>query len=356
MNNTAYSGRIQHRAKKDRESNFELLRIIAMLLVLVVHASFRALDAPSVSDVINNPLSSFLRFQSESVSIICVNVFILITGWFGINPRALRLCAFYFQVVFIGISIYLCLFLLGKVEPWGMSEWIRLLLCRRGLWFVGAYIVLYIISPILNSFVLNTNRKTFRTVLVAFFIIQTIYGFSSRWEFFCSGYSPLSFAGLYLLSRYIRIYSCKCFSFNKWCDISIFLCSTLFTSLASMILVGHAGQDAWLLYEYLSPTVIVGSVYFFLFFSKISFHSSFINWIAGSAFAVYLFHCDPLIFNEYYLATIRTYYINNSSLLFIFHTGILIITMFGLSIIIDRIRQYTWQRLLLKYRQIHVEK
>jgi hypothetical protein len=30
--------------------------------------------------------------------------------------------------------------------------------------------------------------------------------------------------------------------------------------------------------------------------------------------------------------------------------------MFGLSIIIDRIRQYTWQRLLLKYRQIHVEK
>lgn len=50
--------------KKERLSNFELLRIIAMFLVLVVHADFFALGAPNREDVITEPLSSFGRYFS----------------------------------------------------------------------------------------------------------------------------------------------------------------------------------------------------------------------------------------------------------------------------------------------------
>ena len=45
-----------------RDSNMELLRIIAMLLVLIVHANFKALGVPSQIDVITIPFPSFLRF------------------------------------------------------------------------------------------------------------------------------------------------------------------------------------------------------------------------------------------------------------------------------------------------------
>ena len=69
----------QNHTRKERDSNLELLRIIAMLLVLMVHADFKALDTPTVGEIINNPESSFLRFLCESISIICVNVFIFIT-------------------------------------------------------------------------------------------------------------------------------------------------------------------------------------------------------------------------------------------------------------------------------------
>ena len=44
---------------KKRESNFELLRIIAMLLVMITHATFLALGVPTHDDSINIPYSSF---------------------------------------------------------------------------------------------------------------------------------------------------------------------------------------------------------------------------------------------------------------------------------------------------------
>ena len=342
---------LQHDRKK-RDSNFELLRIIAMLLVLMVHAGFKALNAPSVEEVFDSPASSFLRFLNESISIICVNVFILITGWFGIRPRVSRICALIFQVMFIGIFIYICLIILRKVDAWKLSDWIRLLLFRRGLWFVSAYLVLYIFSPVLNTFATNASKDTFKKVLLSFFIIQTVCGFSSKWTFFCSGYSPLSFAGLYLLARYIKLFRSEFFNFNKWCDMAIYLSLTLFTTFASMIMVGYARSDGWLLYQYLSPAVIVSSVYFFLFFTKITFCSSFINWIASSAFTIYLFHCDPLVFERYYLAPIRKFYFNDSLPVFLIHTAILIIIFFSLSILIDKIRESVWHRLLNIYIQI----
>jgi surface polysaccharide O-acyltransferase-like enzyme len=337
--------------KKLRDSNLELLRIIAMLLVLMVHAGFKALDAPTVAEVLTSPVSSFLRFLSESLSIICVNVFVLITGWFGIRPKVSRFCGLVFQVMFIGLFIYLVLLLLGKVEIWGVAEWGRLLILRRGLWFVGAYMVLYIISPILNAFVATADKKTFRNVLIAFFAIQTVYGISSQWAFFFSGYSPLSFAGLYLLARYMKLYPARFSTLKKGYDAAIYFCTVLFTASLSMVF-GWVGHDAEVLYEYLSPSVIVSSVYFFLFFTKLSFHSKAVNYVASSAFAVYLFHCDPLFFIPYYLVPIKHFYLNDSLPLFLLHTTALIISVFLVSILVDKIRLFVWNRIhLLEYRK-----
>ncbi len=38
--------------RKRRDSNMELLRILAMLIIMIVHADFRALNVPSSSDLL----------------------------------------------------------------------------------------------------------------------------------------------------------------------------------------------------------------------------------------------------------------------------------------------------------------
>ena len=62
--------RIFERQVKMRESNMELLRILAMVLVMVVHANFRALSAPTFSEFSLMPSSTFLRLLTESISIV----------------------------------------------------------------------------------------------------------------------------------------------------------------------------------------------------------------------------------------------------------------------------------------------
>ena len=81
---------------KERDSNIELLRIVAMLLVMMVHANFFTLGPPSQTDINTSFVSSFMRFFCESLCIICVNVYILISGWFGINAKAKRIIEFIF--------------------------------------------------------------------------------------------------------------------------------------------------------------------------------------------------------------------------------------------------------------------
>ena len=69
-NNIAIGGKI-------RQSNLELCRILAILLVVLVHANFAWCGWPS-----NFSECNFARLLIEGFAIIGVNVFVLITGYF----------------------------------------------------------------------------------------------------------------------------------------------------------------------------------------------------------------------------------------------------------------------------------
>lgn len=105
------------------------------------------------------------------------------------------------------------------------------------------------------------------------------------------------------------------------------------------------GKGISFIFDYSSPLIILASSYFFLFFTKISFYNRAINWIASSAFAVYLFHADPLIFEPYYLDTIRCWHSSTTLPMFLLQTSGLIIAVFCLSILLDKIRLYVWNKL-----------
>ena len=85
---------------KTRDSNIELLRMLAMFLVLLVHADFFSLGTPTLQDIQTSTLDSTLRIFFEALSIVCVNVFVLISGWFGIRPSLKGVSNFIFQCLF----------------------------------------------------------------------------------------------------------------------------------------------------------------------------------------------------------------------------------------------------------------
>lgn len=194
---------------KTRESGIELLRIIAMLMVMFVHADFLAIGAPNSADIVNNVADASVRVWIQTLTMCCVDIFVLISGWFSINPKIKSVSAFLFQCLFFYFGIYIVLMLLGQTSL--SVKGIKICIVATKLnWFIKSYLFLYILAPVLNIYVQQVDRKTQRNVLLAFYSMLFVYGwlFDATYEI-AYGCSTLSFIGLYLTARYIRVFQPK---------------------------------------------------------------------------------------------------------------------------------------------------
>lgn len=329
--------------KKTRDSNIELLRMLAMFLVLLVHADYFSLGQPTAEDIQTNLLDSSLRVFFESLSIVCVNVFVLISGWFGIRPSLKGISNFIFQSLFFLFGLYIITLLIGTstLSLKGIAE---CFVVTKLNWFIKAYLLLYILSPVLNTFVENTDRIIFRNVLVAFFAFTCTYGWIGAAKFMMGGYSTLFFIGLYLLARYIRIYQPWFSRFKLTTDIALYIVvSVIVTALCVIppLLTNIDFQPYW---AYISPNTIVGAVFLLLAFTKFNFKNKFVNWCGASCFAVFLLHTNPntlWYFKELFL------YLHSilSVLEFWGVTFVLLVIIFFIAILIDQIRILVWNRI-----------
>lgn len=290
--------------QQQRYSNFELLRIVAILFVLLLHANFFALEGPHTQDIASQPLDSTLRILFQTISIVCVDVFVMISGWFGIHPSKKSFCNLMFQIAFYLILIYVLAIAMGYATL-SVKGFQDLFLTTPSNWFLKAYICLYIFSPTLNLFVQQASRKEFRVLLLSFFIFQTIYGwiFPKSTDYIQGGYSPISFMGLYLLARYIRIHKSKWSTNTIRNDIMLYIgitvCVIVVCITPPMLKITQDTIYGYNFLTYISPTTILMALLMILITSKLHLHSRFVNWVASSSFAVYMVYVNPNILTSY---------------------------------------------------------
>ena len=311
-----------------------------MLLVLVVHANFLSLSEPTHLETIESPIISFSRYLIQSLSIVCVNVFILISGYFGIRTNLKKISSLLYQVYFWIFFIHFILNVLHLEENRNIGEWISSFLLFD-YWFIRAYIILYIISPVLNTFIINSSPKKISNFLISFFLLQTVYCFY-RDSFYQIGYSPISFIGLYVLARYIRLYPPQWCLLNIKYDFVFYLLSAFLLSSIEFIQNRFSILNTFYHYGYSHPIVIASSIFLFLAFSKIQFSNSTINFIGASSLAVYLFHCHGSILHTYYCTQIMQWFKSQDTINFIIYTIGFIILVYVGAILIDKLRLYTW--------------
>lgn len=316
-----------------RNSNFELLRLVAMLLVVLLHTNYFSLGAVESVDFQTAHIIPFLKVFFEQACIICVNVFVLISGWFGIKPTLKGGFSLLYQVFFYHIIIILFALWMGiNVPTWMVVDTFYL---GYPYWFVTSYLILYVTSPILNIFIEKATRKMYFTVLMAFFILE----FSIAWiggTDFNNGYSFTSFIGLYLLARFIRIYPIKITQKRGSFDICLYFLMTLIP-----ILLFYITKRSLNMISYASPFVVLASLFFFLAFSKLKFQSKLINYLACSSFSIYLVHQHPFI-KPYFIELMNNMYNYLGGALYIVFV-VLFAVIFGLAcIMVDKIRIVTW--------------
>lgn len=251
---------------RQRLVNFELLRIIAMLMVLGLHANFMALGQPTLDDIFT--VTGLTRTLLQSLCIIAVNVFVMISGWFGIKPSIKGFCNFMWQVIFCVGGVYLA----GTVffnQPFGVKDLLRCFgLYHGGGWFVASYIGLYIISPILNSYIEKTSIKNISWTLIAFFLFEFLWGNTLSVDFVVGGYSTFSFIGIYILAGVLHKAKIK-YSTGFILKMFVLFITLNALSYAITVKLNLIGVRD-IIFNYINPIVILASASMVILFNRLT--------------------------------------------------------------------------------------
>lgn len=179
----------------------------------------------------------------------------------------------------------------------------------NGYWFIPTYLGLYLLSPVLNSFIETTNLKRLKWYIIIFYVFFTIDALPFSSQYTNNGFSIYSFCGLYLIGAYIKKSNfANLMQFSSKKRILIYIVGVTIVIAISALLVSilfHKGGSALHNFPlspiaYNNPLVIVQSILIFTLFLKLNIRSKLVNWCAGSAFALYLLHMHPAIKQDYY--------------------------------------------------------
>lgn len=325
-----------------RQSNIELLRIVSIFFVLIGHAFGVVLGLPGAQDIETEPLDSFLRILLGAAALGGVNIFVLISGWFGIHPNKRGLAKYIYQVAFLLWGIYAVALLSGETEL-SLSGIKVSLGIYEGYWFVMAYLGLYLLSPVLNAFSESASKRQFQILLIGFYIFQCYYCWIMGMVNYFNGYSITFFCGLYLTARYVRLYPIHLLEQRSW---FIYALITLLLAVGSTLGMRFVGSPLKLL-RYDNPLEIVSSVCFLLGFLKIKLQSRVINTLAKSCFSVYIIHFNPFVF-PYFRMGVEWVDRSCSSLLFVITIFLYLIIVYIICSVVDSLRLLSWNILLNK--------
>ncbi len=159
-----------------------------------------------------------------------------------------------------------------------------------------------------------------------------------------SGFSLIWFIVVYLIGRYIRL-----FTIPNWINNNALIIYILFSLLTTILVFATLSYLPFKteavvtrLYAYNSPLVIISSVSFFIYFKNVQIEESrCINHLSQSVLSVLLLHtCLELktIQKEYYASLLANY----SGILLVILWTLSVLSMFIGCVIIDQLRIFSY--------------
>lgn len=319
--------------RKIRQSNLELLRIVAMMLVMYGHTIVR-MHPISQTEIY---FGSILNVLTNLIATMGVGVFIAISGWFGIRFRVNGLMKYLFQILFILWAVFGLAITFGYTEL--SLEGIKVSIgLYDGYWFIIGYLGLYLISPMLNAFIDKATKREYQVLLLMLLLFQCVYSWLTAWYDYYNGYSIILFAVIYLTAAYFRRFPVAWIEkHSHW----LFLITVLVMTAIATLSLWKFGNAARQIRDD-NPLVILGGILLLLSFKKLKFHSKIVNWLAASCFTVYLTHYSPFVY-PYLMSIMIDVYKQFDGICYCLIFSIVLIAVYVCCTMIDQLRILAWR-------------
>ena len=292
--------------KQVRSSNFELLRIFSMLMIVASHAtqhagkgSFSLMSAtPGI-----NLLSVILLGTYGQLGVL---LFIIISSWFLCDKHGIRIqkaVNLYLQAMLCSVAIFFFIKIFN-FEPLGAKESIKTLLtpAYSGYWFIKSYLLFYILVPFLQNYLQKTEEKEIKNLLIVLTILISVL----RFFFLSDNFGNVEdFVYIFIAVFYLKKHQGN-FIEKHARVLTLVLLVLMWISLFMVNFVCYKfnlGSKRHGLMMHIFTTkhiflMILAMSVFYIFKNHVKIgHSKMINAVSGTTLGVYIFHENPLFYS-----------------------------------------------------------
>ena len=326
-----------------RQSNFELLRIISMILIILYHMVLY--NGLIWGNSYNWCYALFMNGGKVGVAL-----FIMITGYFmySRDVKISKLVKLEGQVLFYSLLSLFIFMRVGSRQIIGndiaKSLFPNLL---NTYWFYSGYFALCLFIPFVNKAIRVLKENEFRKLLILGFIFLILIPTLVIYNNSITGAIYLLY--YYLLGSYIGMFGSKLVTKLRYLLLGIvisYVGMILFSYMMFKLSLTNYNLSGYIfsITNISSVLVFIVSVCMFLLFKQIKIKSSkIINLFGSVSFGVYLFH-DNFLMRDILWNNIFKIGLWNCNIMFIFHgilVAIFIYVVFGIveyfrSLIMDK--------------------
>ena len=278
---------------KERQSQFELIRIVAQLFIIVYHIYLFF-----IYPVTAGPFHKAIWLPLH----VGVILFILISGWFRIKASVksfLRLIIMMAVLYFPLQILWICK--TGFSSVFEMCT-LPFFITWSPFWFMRTYVYLFLLAPVLNLWMDNSSCKGQLYLLIVLFLISHYVGSWGADASLSDGKNAITFAFIYVLGMMLREYRSKTES------ISTKLLATVYVgwNIVIVAVFSHPdmipGYDFFynrIFFSYCSIGLLINAVMLFLLLSRLNFKSRIVNVLGGASLTMYMVHSANIILYEF---------------------------------------------------------
>ena len=287
--------------KKVRFSKFELLRIIAMYLIVLHHSMVHGVIDVKASTVFMYPAANNLAIILATGGKVGVFLFVLITGYFMVNSHITlgKIIKLWLPIFFWSVVLF---FVMGvPLHQFTISNLIKGVfpIIFNQYWFMTVYFFMYLLIPILNSIVnwVNSRRRKIYFIILGIMIMISgcplFFGGAAQ-----TGSQLLGFCFVYCIGAFLRkdnfLEKTNVVKKSNWIFLCLFLLEIILITILTWLNIRFNSETMLkiihgLALSYWALFVVFEAIGMFIWIgsTNIGYHP-IVNKIATITFGVYL--------------------------------------------------------------------
>lgn len=196
----------QDRVSNTRNSNIELLRIIAMFMIVAIHACMY------IGTFCSGTIARFFNGTVNGICNIGVTLFILISGYYGIRCKMSKLVHMECMMITFSLMETLVIYVFSPGDLQGAALLEQLVksclpFITRKYWFYSCYVCVMLLSGFIERLINALGEKELRRLLILmlglFSVLPTLFYFEIMPD---NGKGLVQMIMLYMAGRYICKY------------------------------------------------------------------------------------------------------------------------------------------------------